>query len=284
MGASQGGPNSSRWHSRGMVVLKILTIPLVLACSDILGLDLPNGSIELVPIPAEYEQWWTLTQRCSGLHRDFSKVRWYTTPGAKTIQDRDDARGIYIRGRGQIVLADGQERDGYLVRHEMLHALHGSGGHPRRLFLEQCGGIVSCGETCQSEAGGSPTWDLTSPLLPVSAAEVGVELLPSVVSQGTGTRGCVTIVVSTENPSPRRVTLDVRRGDALSWGIAGIGGGSGGGPLLKDSLVVIDSGKEWSYAFDCPRRVEEGLALGDYAVFSRLEYVQSKSVVLRIVP
>lgn len=256
----------------------------VAGCTDFFGPSLPTGAVPLSPVPAEYEAWWALTQQCSGLRSDLSEVRWYTVPGSRTVPGHDEAAGIYIRGSAQVVLAEGQERNGFLVRHEMLHALRRNGGHPRDLFLEQCGGVVSCGDVCQEEAGPTPSWDLSVPSATPSEVAVEVAVVPDVVSLGGGSRGCVTIVATVASARASAVTLDIRRGSGFSWWVEGLGGGSGGGPVLRDSLIVIKPSGSWSYVFDCPRLIAEGLAPGDYTAYARLEAARSASVPFRVVP
>jgi hypothetical protein len=190
---------------------------------------------------------------------------------------------MYFEG-GQIVLAKGQERNGFLVRHEMLHALRSRGGHPRRLFLEQCGGIVSCGKRCQLEGGDDPIWNLRAKRVITDSVMVRTEILPSVVSLSTGTYGCVTVLAGAQNVQSEPIALDVAQGSAFNWNVERLGGGSGGGPVLRDSLIVIAPGQVWNYAFDCPRLITAGASPGEYGVWAGLGRVQSAPVTLTVVP
>jgi hypothetical protein len=256
----------------------------IYACDDLLGPELPDGAVPLVPIPAEYALWWSVAERCSGVRGDFRAVRWYVVPDARTIPGTDEAIGSYIESGRRIVLAKGQERNGFLVRHEMLHALWRRGGHPRRLFLEQCGGIVSCSDRCQLDAGDDPVWDLRAKRVIPETVIIRTEILPSVASLSTGTHGCVTFLAGAQNVLNEPIALGVARGGAFSWNVEGLGGGSGGGPVLQDSLIVIAPGQVWNYAFDCPQLIAAGTSPGEYSVWAGLGHVRSAPVTLTVVP
>ena len=131
----------------------------VTACSDLFAPAVPEGAIQLKPVPAEYEGWWRLAERCSGTQGEFAFVGWGVVPGVSTIPGTDGAVGTYYRNYHQIILVERGTHDGHLVRHEMLHALIRVGGHPREFFVERCGGLVSCGGPCYEEATqtGPPT-------------------------------------------------------------------------------------------------------------------------------
>src|SRR5689334_3718302 len=41
--------------------------------------DLPAGAEALTPL-ATYTDWWSETERCAGLYRSMSRVRWFVVP------------------------------------------------------------------------------------------------------------------------------------------------------------------------------------------------------------
>lgn len=261
-----------------------LPTAMSVSCTAIFGPDLPDGAMALDPLPSEYVGWWSLAERCSGIQGRLEDVGWYVVPGSTTIPDSDGATGQYQRGRHRIVLAERYVRNGFTVRHEMLHALHGGGGHPRSLFLEQCGAVVDCGGRCQVEAGDGPTWNLSHAIAEPQDITVSAEVMPSTVSLSGETRGCVTIAVSVNNVSGAPKTVDVERGRAFGWLLDGWGGGSGGGPILADSLIVLEVSRSWAWVTDCPAVFGEGLEPGQYLIRGRLNNVNSEAVALTVVP
>ena len=113
-------PMTGRFYQRCVLVMAAAS--MLSACSDILGPGIPDGAVVLAPLPAEFEGWWSITESCAGLQGALEDVEWRIMPGDRQLSD-EGALGRYIRRSHAIVLADGWERNGYLVRHEMLHAL-----------------------------------------------------------------------------------------------------------------------------------------------------------------
>ena len=104
------------------------------ACSDLFGPSIPDGTYQLLPLPKEYQWWWEVAETCSGLSGDLSGVEFRVLPDRETFPDGDTV-GAYYRSSHQVVLVERMARDGYLVRHEMLHALlaeNGLGGKATR--------------------------------------------------------------------------------------------------------------------------------------------------------
>jgi hypothetical protein len=255
---------------------------LAVGCSDIFGPRLPGEAMLLDPIPPEFDGWWALAERCSGVQGDFEAVRWYIVPDATTIPGSDGAAGQYHSGKHRIVVAESSVRNGYTVRHEMLHALLRGGGHPRALFLEQCGGVVSCGGDCRAQAALHPTWDLNAQAAAPDEISLSVELLPAAVSRSEPDQ-CPSIVVNVQNISGTTRTIDASRGVDFGWIIDGWGGGSGGGAILEDSLVALET-RPWSYVLDCPSLFRQGLPDGQHSVRGRLGSLRSSPVTFTVMP
>jgi hypothetical protein len=267
---------------RGLLLAAVL-FPFASGCIDLLA-PLPAGAVPLFPVPEEYQGWWSLAQRCSGLRGELGEVDWYVVPTSSTVPDSDGAAGTYYTVGHRIVLARGRQGDGYLVRHEMLHALKAR-DHPRGIFLEQCGGIVQCSDRCVQDAGTAPQWNLGAPPVAADELSVSVDVVPDEIRLTAATPVCVTIAVTVENPFPHAVTVDVRRGRGIMWAVDGWGSGSGGGPVLTDSLLAIEAGGSWTYAFDCPVFFAQGLlGEGTYAVRGRVMGARSDAVTLLVLP
>ena len=133
------------------------------------------------PLP-QYATWWSITEQCSGLSGDMSAIQWYTVPGRGTLND-DNADGIYFIESHRIVLAGDSVSSGQLVRHEMLHALGATPGHPAQYFQDLCGGIVDCEEACIRSGGGAPPVDSLGPLVQPSEMTITATADPRVPLQ-----------------------------------------------------------------------------------------------------
>lgn len=126
----------------------VLALTLSLGACQLFDTDLPlpRGAVPMAPLP-EYGLWWRLTERCSGLTGDLAAVSWYLVPGTDsmmTVPLREWARGEYVTAQHRIVLTGHVRDNGFVVRHEMLHALlHGRGGHPPEYFQHRCYGVVA---------------------------------------------------------------------------------------------------------------------------------------------
>ncbi len=198
---------------------------LAAACSDLFGPEVPDGTHLLSPLPEEYEGWWTIIERCSGLAADMSEVRFRVLPGHETWPGHDAAGAYYKRGH-QIVLVEESARDGFLVRHEMLHAVlarNGRGGPPKPFFEGHCGGAVSCGVPCADEVGGVPGEAHVTPLLEPDDVLVAVEVVPSVVGSPPEERGCTTIVVEAQNVGSQAAVVTLNRPTDFGWIVDGWG-------------------------------------------------------------
>lgn len=258
----------------------------VLSCSDIFGPGIPAGAIPLSPVPRSFAHWWTIAEACSGLRGNYGELTWWSVPGQRTIPGSHGAAGRYIRRERSIVLGENQERDGFLVRHEMLHALlDGSGGsaHPRLIYENRCGGIVSCAGTCAAEIGGPPPEVLSASPLVLSPADVSAQVVPAVVSESTLATECFTIVVRATNTGTEAAVMNLDEVPPMTWIVDDVGGGSGGGPIPPNAIVLLRPGDSRSYAFDCPAQLVS-LSAGNYLVRAQIGTVRSGAVSLVVLP
>ncbi len=183
----------------------------VCAC-DVTGL--PRGARRFTP-SAQYRAWWALTEACSGVQGDFNTVKWYILSSSDTFAiEGETVNGAWYGGHDNwIVLGDEEAFDGSLVRHEMLHALLKTPGHPRQQFLGNCSDIVACIEDCVSDGGGPPDTSESAAILGPSVLPAAVLLAPDTVSLAADS-GWTTITISITNTTraPGRVAVDTSFG------------------------------------------------------------------------
>ena len=232
------------------------------AAAALHGCDLPTepfpaSAVPFTPPPA-YQAWWQLTEACAGVQRDFSRIQWYVVPGAETIAVRGgEYHGAWYSEGNRIVLAEQAQMSGALVRHEMLHALIGRGGHPREYYRSRCGGIVVCHGECEEEVGDDPIPSPSVIRMMPSELEIGVEVLP--VGEGvSGGSGWVAVMVTATNryQSARLVRVSTAEdgSKAPTFGYelvrSGIGWWSGSYEWVTDSLVAFGPGETRRRVFD----------------------------------
>lgn len=102
----------------------------------------------------------------------------------------------------RIVLAGKTVATGYIVRHEMLHAIVHRDGHPPVYFQDRCAGVVDCPPVGCKDEGEPPLaapndalevsvdeLDFDVDLLPLPVARDGAERTVSLVLRATNLRG-----------------------------------------------------------------------------------------------
>lgn len=120
----------------------LIVVALMTACRPSLE-PLPLTAQRFEP-PAIYSRWWQMVEQCSGRAGDFRRVEWFRVP-EPLVQYGGRYVGGFWESRGnRIVLAGEFPDDGVMVRHEMLHAILGRGGHPPELFLGSCARVLDC--------------------------------------------------------------------------------------------------------------------------------------------
>ena len=195
-------------------LLAVLALPAINACSEITAPGLPDGAIPMQPM-AVYARWWTLVEECSARSADFRGVRWYVVPGVESMPTEiGNVQGMWLPGN-RIVIAGQSVRHGPLVRHEMLHALLQTTGHPRPDFIGRCDGVVVCEWPCRDNDA-APAPDPGAVAVEPSALEMSVSVSPS--SPGIDILdGHIEIIVTARNPAvhPVTVLLQPPRDDGL---------------------------------------------------------------------
>lgn len=179
------------------------------ACAEVA--TLPAGSEDFEP-PPEYQLWWSMTEACSGLRGSLADIDWYVVPNSAYIPgDSRELGGEWYEQGNRIVVASGDQFDGSLVRHEMLHALTRA-NHTRLQFLERCGGVVVCVDACIKDSGPPPAPPPGTPHVSPGAIEVDVDVQPAAPS-GEEYGGYFTIVVTAHNPAAHAVIVDLPPSD-----------------------------------------------------------------------
>jgi hypothetical protein len=170
------------------------------------------------------------------------------------MRDGQWVGGYWNRYTNRIVLVEIGIDRGPLVRHEMLHALLQTGGHPRSQFLAACASLVSCEEICIEDAG---RWQLPRQdyvVLPPESLDVAsrAELLPR---ESDGQRW-FELEVSVRNPRARAVMVaapgDPVTPPAFGFDLRGPSGGISGDDVATDSSTLFFQPfetKQWLFEF-----------------------------------
>ncbi len=178
----------------------------LLGCGSLVDPPLPPNSVSLTP-PGIYSTWWNMVQNCSGLSGRMADIKWYQVQNTTFIStDGKLATGYWSSASNEIVLASGSLLDGGTVRHEMLHALVRSPGHPRSAFLEQCGGIVDCSQDCVSDAGPLPHFN--GRVLISDSIQVAFRIDPTAPS-GSANDATFMVTVMATNPTGDSISVNL---------------------------------------------------------------------------
>lgn len=239
-------------HGRlfGRTLLVFLYTWCVTGCGWLTA-PLPPAAVLFAP-PAIYARWWAMIEACSGRTGDFTAVHWYRVPGAYIPVKGVDASGYWSTPGNRIAMAATEVDHGSAVRHEMLHALLGKGGHPRAEFLGACASLVSCAG-CIIDGGPwhAPRSDYV--LVPPESLQVRSqsELLPR---EADGQRWLV-LHISVYNPSARPVLVKGPRPvtpPTFGYDLEGPNGGIMGGEVSTDSSTLFFlplETKQWLFDF-----------------------------------
>jgi hypothetical protein len=231
---------SKRFSGRGRAA--ILAFVAGISCGHLVDPPLPPDAALLVPPPV-YAGWWAMVEECSGLQGSLGDIQWYAVPRQlwNPANNNDRVEGYWSQASNRIVLNSDHTIDGGVVRHEMLHALVRAGGHSRKAFLQDCGGVVSCPPQCVGDAGAAVTPDPATPRVSPSALEVTSSVSPA--SPGSAIDGGLArFTISAHNPFPYPIVVVLPNPPGLglpktySYDIEQIGGiGLSTGDLAVDN-------------------------------------------------
>jgi hypothetical protein len=183
-----------------------ITVSL-LACHDIAAPALPADATPFQARP-EYALWWRATEQCSGLTGSLAAIQWYSVPGETFTLGADSLLdGTWFSKSNSILLAENSIDDGSTVRHEMLHALIGRGGHPAEMFRVRCGGYVGCSGPCATEVGSFPDPPPEAAVVAPQSLLLSISANPMDVTDSTANWTLVTLSVTNPFPYPVWVAL-----------------------------------------------------------------------------
>jgi hypothetical protein len=176
------------------------------SCALLSDSTLPSGSQRFTPPPA-YATWWSQVEQCSGRTGSYAAVSWFQIPGADQFTVNGETwDGNWSPIGNRVVLAGNLVTSGSLVRHEMLHALLGTGGHPRSAFLGACAGVVDCSSSCVAEAGSAPPPDPAWITVPPESLQVGATVTPVRPSSAVN-GGAFAMTITVTNASSHGVVV-----------------------------------------------------------------------------
>lgn len=235
------GRSTSRW------VVTIVGATWVLgACARLTDPPLPSSARALA-VPSVYPRWWSMTEACSGLTGALDAVSWYVVPDELGLQRDEGTRGYWSMASNRIVLVAQDTLDGGGVRHEMLHALIRTGGHPRAQFLERCAGTVDCEAACIADAGPAPATDPQAARVAPDSVAVTTEILLAPPTGSSGD-GVVTIAIRVHNRAAHAVIVTLppagSSGERLGFEYQVWSSSSGG---VQSGVNVLDS-SSWTFA------------------------------------
>ena len=198
--------------------LALAALPVVMSCNDATAPRLPAGSVRMQPL-AVYDMWWQQTRQCAGRRGSLDAITWYEVPGAESIPTEiGNVQGMWLPGN-RIVIAGKSVRHGPLVRHEMLHALLQTTGHPRADFIGRCDGVVVCEWPCRDN---DPPPPLDPAAVAIAAEDLEITVFVTPESPGQDVRdGHMQIAVNARNPTDKPVVVQLEpakdNGVPITW-------------------------------------------------------------------
>jgi hypothetical protein len=90
--------------------------------------------------------WWKALEGCAGRTGDLAAVKWLTVPGYSVVIGGEGFDGYWLKDLNAVVFGEEQfaaaNRRGFIIRHELLHALLQTGAHPTEFFGRKCRQLV----------------------------------------------------------------------------------------------------------------------------------------------
>jgi hypothetical protein len=170
--------------------------------------SVPAGSVKFAS-PAVYTTWWEMVEGCSAQFGELSRVVWFDAPDdARLVVNGHPVDGYWDSERNAIVVKHSSKLDGSFVRHEMLHSLIGSVGHPRHDFLEACGGVVACVGSCVIDAGPFTVPGNDVPRVPPDSVVI-TSVIEPLTPAGTVADTFFRLVVFVRNPADHPVVVQL---------------------------------------------------------------------------
>jgi hypothetical protein len=220
----------------------IAAVAFATACEHTLVDPALPSTATLYVAPSVYQKWWTMAETCSGVTRPLANVTWFYIPGVSLFQlGNQVVSGYWSAASNRIVLADNSRLDGTVVRHEMVHALIRTSGHPRSIYLEKCAGVVSCTPDCVADAGPPGTANLGYTTVPPDSLDVSIQIVPDPPNVAVDS-GVFSVVISAHNRAsfPVNVALPLAGGLPVAPFSFEIRGLLAPGPRISGVLDMSD--------------------------------------------
>lgn len=233
----------------------LLALVAGVACGHLTDPPLPGNALVFHP-PGVFAKWWSMVESCSGLTGSMESIQWYSTLGDLRDPNDDDASiaGYWSLAGNRVVLTTSDTIAGGVVRHEMLHALLRSAGHPRSAFLHACGGVVFCGQLCVHDAGAPALPPLGTPTVAAAELEVTSAVSPDAPSSLID-GGLATFTITVHNPFTHGVIVSLPSGSGsvpVSYGYSMRESGGGG---VTSGVPAYDTGVTYFAAGETRREV-----------------------------
>ena len=132
---------------RRLAAITATVVGLVfIRCSNALvPVPLLEGARQFTPEPV-FRRWWAQMEVCSGQQSSYDAVTWYVVPGEEPFRVPNHAQpvlGYWDPADNRIVLLQFlPDRRAPTIRHEALHAITRSLGHPPEYFVDRCGAVI----------------------------------------------------------------------------------------------------------------------------------------------
>jgi hypothetical protein len=230
------------WRAGGFALLILAGL---FGCRDLVGPEFPGNARPMPNVPIQYATWWHTVEACSGRVGDLSTVDWYYTDGVIRV-DGQDYDGYWFESGNRIVISNSAVYYGSVVRHEMLHALLRSGGHPRQYFVDLCGAVAPCGTACSDDetARGVPA---SARVIPTESLTVSIALAPAGAPAISIDSGWTMVMVTATNTRPEPVW--VMTGDETGFGYV-FATEQGTARIEYQPRLAFRAGESRSMAFD----------------------------------
>lgn len=236
-----------------------LFLASMFACASATA-PVPEQAKSIAPLP-QYALWWSMTEACSGIRGDMSRIKWFSHPDrplASDPQSDSPVAGEYYYDSKSVVLVESQLSNPTIVRHEMLHALMGIRGHPAAQFRDACGGTVNCVDACARSVGSVPVAPPDADVVTVDSLRVLATVAPSRISKSSDTDGWFSLTMEVTNPLARPVWVRLQPMDGDAARAATFGFATPTGSQFNNM-----PGQLVSFAAGETKRVVFDLTIGD---------------------
>lgn len=129
--------------------MRLRRLVVCLGCLGCLGCGgvemLEPAGATAVDLGARFAAAWQATEQCSGLAGEPAGVPVFSVPGDHILLDGRPVVAYWASTTNSIYIASFYLPSDPVLRHEILHSLLRTGGHPREYFVTRCGSVVGTG-------------------------------------------------------------------------------------------------------------------------------------------